>query len=82
MLDPKGVQELGPDGTDELSAAVGEETAGCAKIGNNMAHKSFADRIGGMVAGGDGDGILTEAVHKDNQELVVVVRGKWSHNIN
>ena len=66
LLDPEGAQELGPDGTDELSAAVGEEPAGCAKIGNNMVHKSFADCIGGMVAGGDEDGILREAVHEDS----------------
>ena len=58
MLDPKGAQELGPDGADEFSAAIGEEPAGCAKIRNNMAHKSFADCISGMVAGGDKDGIL------------------------
>ena len=75
------MQELGPDGADELSATVGEESAGCAEIGNNMAHKSFADCISGMVAGGDEDGILREAIHEDNQELVAVVRGKWSHNV-
>ena len=26
--------------------------------------------------------ILREAIHKDNQELVAVVQGKWSHNVN
>ena len=36
LLDPEGAQELGPDGTDELSAAVREALAGCAKVGNNL----------------------------------------------
>ena len=58
MLDPEGAQELGPDGTDEFSAAVGEESARSAKIWNNKAHKGFADRTGGVVAGGDEDGIF------------------------
>ena len=47
-----------------------------------MAHKGFADCISGMVAGGNEDGILRESIHKDNQELVAVVREKWSHNDN
>ena len=74
LLDPEGAQELGPNGTDEFSAMVGEEPARCAKIGNNMVHKGFADCIGGMVAGGDEDGIFREAIHEDNQELVAVVQ--------
>ena len=82
MLDPEGAQELGPDGANELSATVGEEPAGCAERGNNKTHKGFADCIRGMVAGWDEDGILREAIHEDNQELVAVVWGKRSHNVN
>ena len=81
-MDSEGAQELGPDGANELSATVGEEPAGCAEIRNDMAHKGSADCIGGMVAGRDEDGILREAIHEDNQELVVVVWRKRSHNVN
>ena len=81
MLDPKGAQELGPDSADEFPAAIGEEPAGCAKIRNNMAHKS-SDCIRGMVVGGDDYGILRKAIHEDNQDLVAVIWGQWSHNFN
>ena len=47
-----------------------------------MPHESFADRIGGVVAGGDEDGVLRITVHEDNQELVAVIRRKRSHNVN
>ena len=47
-----------------------------------MAHKSFANCISGVVAAGDEDGMLRKAIHKDNQELMVVVWRKWSHNVN
>ena len=47
-----------------------------------MPHESFADHIGGVVAGGDADGVLRITVHEDNQELVAVIRRKWSHNVN
>ena len=47
-----------------------------------MAHKSFADCISGVVAGGDEDDILRKAIHEDSQELVAVVWRKWSHNVN
>ena len=52
------MQGLGPYGTDEFSAAVGEEPARSDKIWDNMAHESFADRIGGVVAKGNEDGIF------------------------
>ena len=81
-MDSDGAQELGPDGANKLSATVREEPAGCAEIGNDMVHEGFADCIHGMVAGGDEDGILREAIHEDNQELVAVIWRKWSHNVN
>ena len=74
LLDPKGAQELGPDGADEFLGTIGEEPVGCAKIRNNMAHKS-ADCIRSMVAGADEDGILQKAIHEGNQELVAVIQG-------
>ena len=51
LLDSEGAQELGPDGGNELPATAGEEPAGCAKVGGDMAHEVFTDRIGGVVAG-------------------------------
>ena len=47
-----------------------------------MPHESFADHVGGMVAGGDEGGALQIAVYEDKQELVAVVRREWSHNVN
>ena len=53
-----------------------------SEIRDNMPHESFADRVGGVVAGGDEDGVLRIAVHEDSQELVAVIRRKRSHNVN
>ena len=47
-----------------------------------MPRESFADHIGGVVAGKDEDGVLGITVHKDNQELVAVIRSERSHNVN
>ena len=80
-MNPERVQELGPNGTDELAASVGEETARNSKIRDNMPYESFADHIGGVIAGGDEDGVLRIAVHEDNQELVAVIRRERSHNV-
>ena len=60
----------------------GEEPVRSSKIRDNMPHESFADRIGGVVAGGDEDGVLRTAVHEDNQELVAVIRRERSYNVN
>ena len=76
------MQELGPHGTDELTATVREEPARRSKIRDNMPHESFADHIGGVVAGGDEDGVLRITVHEDNQELVAVIRRERSHYVN
>ena len=82
LLNSERAQKLGPYGTDELAAAVGEEPARSSKIWDNMPHESFADRIGGVVAGGDEDGVLRIAAHEDNQELVAVIWRERSHNVN
>ena len=58
-MNSEQAQELGPYGTDELSDAVGEEPARSAKIRDDMAHESFADRIGSVVAGGNEDGVIS-----------------------
>ena len=47
-----------------------------------MAHEGFADRVGGVVAGGDEDDILRIAIHEDDRELMAVVRKKLSQNVN
>ena len=81
-MNSERAQELGPYGTDELAAAVGEEPARSAKIRDNMTHESFADRIGGVVAGGNEDGVLRITFHEDNQELVAVIWRELSYNVN
>ena len=81
-MNSEQAQELGPYGTDELSVVVGEEPARSAKIRDNMAHESFTDRIGGVVSGGDEDGLLRITVLEDNQELVAVIWRERSHNVN
>ena len=82
LLDPQRVQQLGPDVANEFPAAVGEEPARGVEVGVHMAHEGFADRIGGVVAGRDEDGVFRIAIHKYNQEFLAVVRGQRSHNVN
>ena len=82
LLDPKRAQELGPDVTDEFPAAVGEELARGTEVGDHMAYEGFADRIGGVVAGRDEDGVFRIAIHKHDQEFLAVIRGQRSHNVN
>ena len=76
------MQELGPNGADELSAAVGEESSGGAKVRDDMAHEGFADCSCIVVTGRDEDGVFGKAIDKYNQELVVVVGRKGAHNVN
>ena len=76
------VQELGPYGTDELTAAIGEEPAWSPEIRDNMRYEGFADCVGSVIAGGDEDGIFRIAVYKDDQELVAVIWRERSPNVN
>ena len=78
----KRSQELGPYGTDELAATIGEEPKWSPEIWNNMPHEGLADCVGSVVTGWDEDGILRVAVYKDDQELVAVIRRERSHNVN
>ena len=82
LLDSQGVQQLGLTSTDKLPAAVGEESTRGAEVGDYVAHEGFTDRVGGVVAGRDEDGILGVAIHKHDQEFMVVVRRQRSHNAN
>ena len=75
LLDPQRAQQLGPDVADKFPAAVGEQPARCAEVGDHMAHEGFADLIGGVVAGRDEDGVFRIAIHKYDQEFLAVVRG-------
>ena len=82
LLYSKRAQELGPYGTDELAASIGEEPAWSPEVWNNMLHEGLADGVGGVVAGWDEDGILRVAVYEDDQELVAVIWKERSHNVN
>ena len=82
LLDSQGAQQLGPNGADKFPAAVGEESTRGAEVGDHMVHEGFADRIGGVVAGRDENGVLGVAIHKYDQEFMAVVRRQRSHNVN
>ena len=82
LLDSQGAQQLSPNGADKFPAAVGEESTRGAEVGDHMAHEGFADRIGGVVAGRDENGVLGVAIHKYDQEFMAVVRRQRSHNVN
>ena len=47
-----------------------------------MEHEGFADRVGGVVAGWDEDGIVGITIHKHDQEFLAVNRGQRSDNVN
>ena len=47
-----------------------------------MAEESLAHRVCGVVARGNEDSIPRIAVHKHDEELMSVVGGKRSHNVN
>ena len=80
LLDSQGAQQLGPNVADKFLAAVGEEPARGAEVGGHMAHEGFADRIGGVVAGRDEDGVFRIAIHKYDQEFLEaeVLQRQWT----
>ena len=82
LMDSKGAQQLGPNGADKFPVAVGEELTTGTEVGDHMAHESIADRIGGVVAGQDEDGVFGVAIYKYDQEFLAVVRMQRSHNVN
>ena len=73
---------MGLNVADKFPAAVGEEPARGAEVGDHMAHESFVDRISGVDAGWDEDGVFRIAIHKYDQEFLAMVRRQRSHNVN
>ena len=67
---------------DKFPAAVGEESTRGVEVGDHMAYEGFADRIGGVVAGRDEDGVFGVAIYKYDQAFMAVVRRQRSHNVN
>ena len=53
-----------------------------AELWDHVAHEGFADRVGGVIAGGDEDSIFGIAIQKNDQEFMAVVRWQRSHNVN
>ena len=81
-LDPEGAQQLAPDFAHELSFSIREEPAQRAKVGNHMPEEGLTHRVCGVVAKRDEDGIPRVAVDKHNEELLAVVGGERSHNVD
>ena len=81
-LDPEGVQQLVPYLAHKLSSSVREEPARRAKVRDHMPKEGLAHRVCGVVARGDEDGIPRVAVHKHDEELLAVVGGERSHNVD
>ena len=82
LLNPERAQERGPNGANELSAAIREESSGGAKVGDDMPHEGLADCVCGVITGRDEDGVLGEAIYEDNQELVPSIGRERAHNID
>ena len=81
-LDPEREQQLAPYFTYKLSPSIREKPTRRAKVRNYMAEESLAHRVCGVVARGNEDSIPRIAVHKHDEELLSVVGGKRSHNVN
>ena len=47
-----------------------------------MPHEGLCDCAGGVVTGGNEDGVFGETVNKDDQELVVSIWRQRPHNVN
>ena len=58
LLDHQGAQQLSLDIADEFPAAVGEEPTRSAEVWYHMAHEGFTDRVRGVIAGGNENGIF------------------------
>ena len=81
-LDSEGAQQLAPYFTYKFSTSIREKPAQRAEVGDYMAQESLAHRVCDVVARGDEDGIPRIAVLKHDEELMSVVGGKRSHNVN
>ena len=76
-LDPKGVQQLAPYLAHKL--VLGQRGA---EVGDHMPKEGLAHRVCSVVARVDEDGIPRVAVHKHDEELLAVVGGERSHNVD
>ena len=81
-LDSEGAQQLAPYFTQKFLTSIREKPERRAEVGNYMAEESLAHRVCGVVARGDEDGIPRIAVNKHDEELMSVVGGERSHNVN
>ena len=72
-LYPEGAQQLGPNCAHKFSSTVGEEPARRAEIRNHMPKEGLTHHVCGVIARRDEDGVPGIAVHKHNEELLVVV---------
>ena len=70
MLNPERVQEVGPNGANELPASVGEKSSGGAKVGDDMPHEGLTDCARGVITGGDENSVLREQSTK-------TIRSSW-----
>ena len=82
FLDPEEAQQLAPYLAHKLSSSVREELARRAEVGNHMPKGSLTHRVCDVVARRDEDGIPRVAVHKHDEELLAVVGGERSHNVD
>ena len=82
MLNPERAQERGPNGANELSATIREESSGGAKVGDDMPHEGLADCACGVITERDEDGVFVETIYEDNQELVASIGRKRAYNID
>ena len=82
LLNPQKMQKLRPYSTDEFPASIGEKSSGSTEVGDDMPHEGLADCAGGVVAGGDEDGVFKKAVDEDDQELVALIRRQGSYNVD
>ena len=81
-MDLQGAQQLSPDIADKFSATVGEEPARSAEVWDHMAQESLTDRVLGVVAGRNEDGIFGITIHEHDEEFLSVIRRQRSHNVN
>ena len=81
-LDPEGAQQLAPYLAHKLSSSVREEPARRAEVGDHMPKEGLTHRVCGVVARRDEDGVPRVAVHKHDEELLAVVGGERTHNVD
>ena len=66
-MDPQGAQQFSTNIADELSAAVEEEPARSAEVWNHVAQKGFTDRVRGVIAGWNEDGVFLITIHEHDE---------------